>query len=165
MSFVCSVCGEVHEGLSAWAYRRPDPWLGLSDEQKAQGQCTDDLCRTPDGDFFVRAVLKLPLIGGPDPAFEFGVWGSLSETNFRKYIETFDADDQSRIGSMFSFLSNEVRGFPDSFALKATLHAQDGRKRPLMEIEPTDHPLAIAQRDGIAFSKVLDIIYHDEIRS
>lgn len=162
MSFVCSVCGETHEGLAAWAYGRPDNWLGLSDSEKAEGKCSDDLCRTPHGHFFVRAVLELPLIGGPQPTFEFGVWGSLSAANFERYVDTFDDDDQSKLGPMFSYLSNEVRGFPDSFALKSNLLPQDHRKRPFVELEPTDHPLAIAQRVGIEFGKVLEIIHPDE---
>lgn len=158
-AFVCSICGETHHGLVAWAYQRPDPWLGLSDENRELGKASDDLCRTPDGHYFVRAVLRLPLVGGPEPIFELGVWGSLSEANFDRYVETFDDDDQSKLGPMFSFLSNEVSRFPDSFALKTTLFAQDNRQRPLMELEPTDHPLAVAQREGIAFQTALEIIH------
>ena len=37
MSFVCSVCGETHEGLATRTYRYPDPWLGLSDDARDQG--------------------------------------------------------------------------------------------------------------------------------
>ncbi|MDO9223228.1 MAG: DUF2199 domain-containing protein [Caulobacter sp.] len=161
MSFVCSRCGKTHDGLAAWVYARPDPWLGLTDEQRADGKCSDDLCRTADGHFFVRSVLVLPLIGGPEPTFEFGVWGSLSEANFWRYVECFDDTDQSKLGLMFSYLSNEVRGFPDSFALHANLQPRDDRQRPFMLLEPTDHPLAVAQRDGIVFEKVLEITHVD----
>ena len=120
---------------------------------------SDDFCRTPDGHFFVRAVLELPLIGGPEPTFEFGVWGSLSQDNFSRYVETFEDTDQSKLGPLFSFLSNEVRGFPDSFALKANLIPQDGRRRPLMELEPTSHPLAVAQCEGVELGKILEILH------
>lgn len=156
---VCSHCGKTHDELSAWVYARPDPWLDLTEEQRAAGQSSDDLCRTPDGHFFVRSVLNLPLIDGPEPTFEFGVWGSLSEANFGRYVDSFDDSDQSRLGLMFSYLSNEVWGYPGSFALRANLQPRDDRKRPFMLLEPTDHPLAIAQRDGIAFEKVLEIIH------
>jgi hypothetical protein len=165
MSYVCSVCGETHDDLGAWALDKPDTWLALSDEQRAQGHCGSDLCETPDGHFFVRGVLEVPLIGGPQPTFEFGVWGSVSGENFRRYVETFDHDDQSKLGPMFSYLSNELGGFPGSFALKASLHPQNNRKRPMMELEPTDHPLAVAQREGIAFEKVLEIIHSNGAES
>ena len=35
----------------------------------------------------------------------------------------------------------------------------------MMELEPTDHPLAVAQREGIAFEKVLEIIHGHEAQS
>ena len=164
MSFVCSICGETHEGLPAWTYGRPDHWLGLSLEQRDQGVCNDDLCRAPDGHYFIRTVLELPLIDGPEPTFELGVWGSLSAANFDRYVDTFDHDDQSKLGLMFSYLSNEVRGFPGSHSLKANLRPQDHRKRPFMDLEPTDHPLAVAQRSGISFAKAHQLIHSDEVR-
>ena len=164
MSFVCSVCGRTHDGVPAWTYGRPDHWLGLSLEQRALGALNDDLCRTPDGHYFVRAVLELPLIGGPEPTFELGVWGSLNAVNFDRYIDTFDHDDQSKLGRMSSYLSNEVRGFPGSHSLKGNLRPQDHRKRPFMDLEPGDHPLALAQREGISFDKALEITHPDEVR-
>jgi len=35
--------------------------------------------------------------------------------------------------------------------------ARDDRQRPRIELEPTDHPLAIEQRAGITFDRLLDI--------
>jgi len=159
MSFVCSVCGETHDGLAAWALKRPDHWFVLTEEERAEGKCDDDLCVTPDGHYFVRCVLELPLINGPEETFEFGVWCSLSEPNFRRYVETYNDNDQSKLGPMFGYLSNEMKGFPNSFALKTDVHPQDDRRRPTVELEPTDHPLAVAQREGIAFEKVLEIVH------
>lgn len=165
MGFVCSHCGQIHEGLPARVYYEPDPWLALTDAERAAGKCDTDLCRTPDGQHFVRTVLELPLIGGPEPTFEFGVWGSLSDVDFGRYFDSWDDADQSRIGLMPSHLANEIRGYPESFALKASLSPQASRagrqQRPLMLLEPSNHPLAIAQRDGIAFEKVLEIIHYD----
>ncbi len=157
-SFVCSVCGETHDGLPARVFHYPDLWLDLSEAEREAGKVDSDLCMTPQREFFVRAVMKLPLIGGPEPTFEFGVWGSLSETNFQRYVETYDDPDQSKLGPMFSYLSNEIRAFPDSYALPGELIPRDDG-RPLFVLEPANHPLAIAQTQGVAFSKVLEIIH------
>jgi len=164
MSFMCPVCGQTHDGVPAWTYGVPDYWLGLPLERRALGACNEDLCRTPDGRFFVRAVLELPLIGGPEPTFELGVWGALSAADFDRYVDTFDHEDQSKLGRMVSHLANAVRGFAGSQSLLAALRPQDQRKRPFMDLEPADHPLAIAQREGISFDKVLTIIHPDEVR-
>ena len=161
MSFVCSICGQTHEGLSAWTYRYPDPWLALSDEERSAGKIDTDLCRTRAGEYFVRATLELPLIGGPEPTFEFGLWGSLSEASFYRYVETYDDLDQSNLGPLFSYLSNELRGFPGSFALQADMVPQDGQ-RPKLVLHNADHPLARAQVCGVEFQKVLEIIHPTE---
>ena len=161
MAFVCSICGETHEGLAARVLHYPDPWLALSDEEREAGKISSDLCRTPKGEYFVRAVLELPLIGGPEPTIEFGVWGSLSETNFYRYVETYDDLDQSKLGAMFTYLSNELRGFPQSFALPGDLFPQDNG-RPMLVLKDVDHPLATAQVAGVEFQKVLEIIHPSE---
>ena len=163
-SFVCSICGQTHQGLPAQTLMRPDPWLALTEEEKTKGACSDDLCYTPDRQYFIRCVLTLPLVGGPDPSFEFGLWSSLSEANFKRYYETFDDADQAKLGAMFGYLSNEIPGFEGSFALKVNVHPRNDRQRPWLELEPTDHPLSVAQRNGISFEKVLEII-HPELEA
>jgi hypothetical protein len=158
MAFVCSVCGETHEGLPARVFHYPDLWLSLSDAEREAGKVDSDLCMTSQREFFVRAVMRLPLIDGPEPTFEFGIWGSLSEANFLRYVETYNDLDQSKLGPMFSYLSNEIGAFPDSYALPGDLIPQDVG-RPLFVLKSADHPLAIAQTEGVAFSKVHEIIH------
>jgi len=158
-SFVCSVCGESHEGIAAWAYRFPDPWLALTDEERASGKIDSDLCSTPRGEYFVRATLELPLIDGPTPTFEFGLWGSLSEASFARYVQTYNEPDQSKHGGFFTYLSNDLRGFSGSFALPADLLLQDRNQRPKLDLHSGDHPLVKAQREGVTFDKILRIIH------
>ncbi|MBT9444701.1 MAG: DUF2199 domain-containing protein [Hyphomonadaceae bacterium] len=159
MSFVCSCCGKIHDGLPALTLLRPDHWLSLTADQQAEGKCGDDLCKTPDGHFFVRCVLSIPLIDGPEQTLEFGPWCSLSEENFYRYVETFDDADQSKLGQMFGWFSNELSGFPQSLNLKCNVVPQDGRKRPRIELQPTEHPLSIAQRSGLAWQTALEIAH------
>lgn len=161
MSFVCSACGQTHDSLPAMVTGAPDAWSRRGWRARLSEWLTDDFRQTPDGHRFVRARLQLPLIDGPQSTFEFGVWGSLSEANFKRYKSNFRGQDQSKLGPMFSYLSNELAAFPGSYSLKANLHPQDHRFRPLMELELTDHPLAIAQREGIAFAKALEIIHSE----
>jgi hypothetical protein len=162
MTYTCSVCGQTHDGLGAWAFKRPDHWLTLSEADRARGQANDDLCKTPDGHFFVRCILLLPLVDGPEDTFEFGVWSTLSEQNFGRYVDTFDDKDQSKLGPMFGYLANEIRQFPGSAYLHANIHPQDGGDRPIMELEPTDHSLARAQAKGIRYQDALSIIHGEE---
>jgi len=161
MSYVCVVCGQEHDGLPALAFHRPDHWLALSAEQQAQGKCDNDLCMTPDGNFFVRGVLEIPIVDGPEPNIEFGVWTTLSEASFGQYVTSFSDLDQSKLGTLFGWFANEMRNeFAGSTNLKCNVRPQDNRQRPLIEIQqPSDHPLAIAQRDGITFEHAQRLVH------
>ena len=41
--------------------------------------------------------------------------------------------------------------------LKTRVHLRDHGERPRIELEPTDHPLAIEQRHGITVDRVAEI--------
>jgi hypothetical protein len=159
MSFVCSVCGEEHDGLPALALGKPDYWLSLTPGQQEQGKIDANLCATFDDHYFVRGVLVIPITDGPEPTIEFGPWSSLSADNFKRYVATFEDEDQSKLGEMFGWLSNELYGFPGSLNLKCHVLPQDSNQRPLIELEPTDHPLALAQRNGISFERALQLVH------
>jgi hypothetical protein len=45
---------------------------------------------------------------------------------------------------------NRLPGFPDTVNLKANIHTRAAGVSPLVELEPTEHPLAIALRQGIS---------------
>jgi hypothetical protein len=154
MSFTCSICGEEHEGLPALAFIDPDYWSMLSEEDRAKGECDADLCITHDGHYFVRCVLVIPINDGPEETLEYGVWSSLSESNFKRYVASFNDQDQSKLGVMFGWLSNEIPGeLAGSGNLKCNVQPQDNRQRPQIELQPSDHPLARAQREGISFEQ------------
>jgi hypothetical protein len=158
----CAICGQTHDRIGALVMPSPDPWLALSEEQRLGGLCDSDLCRTPAGETFVFAVLEAPLVGGPQPVVEFGVWAQLGEDDFRRYYETYSDLDQAKIGPLASVLANEIAGFAGSFGLKATVLPQDHGERPLLKLEPGDHPLAVAQREGMPMRKVLQIIHGED---
>jgi hypothetical protein len=45
------------------------------------------------------------------------------------------------------------------------VHLRDYGKRPFLELEPTEHPLAVEQRGGITVARVgeiLSLYLHDE---
>jgi hypothetical protein len=160
MTFVCSVCGEEHDDLPALVFLDPDHWSMLSPEQQADGEITEDWCLTSDGHYFVRCSLEIPINDGPQESLSYGVWCSLSEPNFKRYVLAFNDTDQSKLGSMFGWLSNEIPGqFSNSGLLKCNVHPQDDRMRPLVELQPTDHPLAVAQREGISFERAQRLMH------
>ncbi len=155
--FKCSTCDKWHEGLPDVGYREP-----LVAADVPQTECakrlflTSDLCVLDNEHFFVRCMLFLPNTGA-DERFGWGVWSTLSQANFLRYQEHYD-EDLSRWNPMFGYLSNRLPGFPDTLNLKLSVQPERRGMRPTVTLEPTDHPLAVAQRDGISIEKVLEIV-------
>ncbi len=153
--FTCAICGDLHEGSPSFGYDSPHYYGGVPEaERAARTTLTDDLCSIDDEDFFVRAILEIPIHGVEEP-FLWGVWASLSETNFHCYADTFESAVQEC--SYFGWFSNRLPYYPDTLSLKTQVHLQSERDRPKIELEPTDHPLAVDFRDGISWDRAVEI--------
>jgi hypothetical protein len=161
MRWTCSRCGEVHVGLLLdLACDAPIYWEWLSpDERDEQGRLNEDLCEIRHGeqtDRFVRGVLELP-VRGSEEAFRYGVWTSLGEESFSEVLALWD-DPRQDGREYFGWLSNRLRGYPDTLNLKATVHTRTGGLRPTILLAPSDHPLALEQRSGITMERVREIV-------
>ncbi|MBX9803319.1 MAG: DUF2199 domain-containing protein [Caulobacteraceae bacterium] len=153
LSFTCPTCGQIHEDFPALTFKAPAPWEWATEEEReADWKLQSDFCRFKDVDFYVRAVLALPIIGS-EQTLEFGVWSTLSKANIDRYWDSFEDDDQSKLGPMFGWFSNAVPGYPETMGLKCKVVPQDKRQRPLVELDPTDHPLSIYQRNGVTLEE------------
>lgn len=123
-----------------------------------------DDCVIDETSYFVRGCIELPVHGEPEP-FVWGVWVSLSEASFRQWREYLDTERRSHIGPFFGWLNAWLRPYPDTMNLKTRVHLRDHGIRPWIELEPTDHPLAVEQRAGISVARVAEIyaqVVHEE---
>jgi hypothetical protein len=135
----------------------PDAVFSVPEEQRAERcRISEDLCVLDGEDYFFRCVLELPLHGGDD-RYGLGVWSTLSATNFNIYADDFNGPGKADFGPFFGWQANRVPKFDDPFIQKCRVHFHAGKLRSTIELEPTDHPLAIAQRDGITITKALEI--------
>jgi hypothetical protein len=161
--WTCPCCGLKHGGLVDLVSVRPDAWAG-GEEPRPNSEVltstnilTEDFCVINREHFFVRCLLRLPIVTKPDISFGFGTWATLSSANFDLYIDTFDSGEQGGLGPWFGWFSNRLDGYPDTFNLKCQVQPRAGRQRPYIQLEPTQHPLAIEQRNGITFDRLLEI--------
>lgn len=162
--FTCRDCGGTHQGMFDLAMPCPDIWQGDRTQRPNSDVAaspdhvlTEDFCILGGGHFYIRAVLPLPLIGMPGETFSYGVWSSLSPANFDLYRDGFDEDEPADPGPWFGWFSNRLKGYPDTLNLKCQVHPRAGGQRPWLELEPTDHPLAIEQREGITIARLMEI--------
>lgn len=158
MRFRCATCGEIHEGLPDLAFDAPFYYSGIPQEERAtRTLLSRDLCVIDDEDCFVRGNLEIPIQGSTD-AFAWGVWVTLSRTNFERYVEFFEKDPPPGEGPYFGWLSNRIPEYPDTLNLKTLVHLRPGGRRPSIQLEPTDHPLAVHQREGVVLEDLLATI-------
>jgi hypothetical protein len=98
--------------------------------------------------FFVRGCIEIP-VHGHDAPFVWGVWASLSQPNFVEWLRQWDKDHRSHVGPFFGWLDAWLKPYADTINLKTMVHLRDHGLRPLIELESTEHPLAVDQRNGI----------------
>lgn len=82
---------------------------------------------------------------------------SLSRENFEEWIGAFGQAHRSHLGPYFGWLNAWLSPYPDTVNLKTMVHLRDHGQRPWIELEPTDHPLAIEQRHGISEARVQEL--------
>ncbi|HXN55442.1 MAG TPA: DUF2199 domain-containing protein [Myxococcales bacterium] len=60
-------------------------------------------------------------------------------------------------GPYFGWFMNYLPGYPSTLWLKTRAHLRPAPLRPVLELEPTDHPLALEQRNGISIDRFREI--------
>lgn len=157
-TFRCATCGEEHTGLPDVGLEFPDPYLEVPEEERAaRTTVTPDRCtvKGDDGEhYFIRGVLQIPVREQTAP-LGIGVWVSQSAPNFERYARG------EAMEPTFGWLVSRLPYFePTTFLLKTRAHfPNDRRLRPTIELEPTDHPLAVLQRTGIDLARAWEIVH------
>lgn len=158
-AYTCSCCGEVHEGSPSFAYDAPWYYANLSDEDKrAMGDIGSDLCTIarPEGtEHFIRCVLEVPIHDVED-GFMWGIWVSVSEKSFRRYVDT--VDDPQEGDGFFGWFANDLPCYASTLSLPSDVHVQLLGRRPVVRLhESHDHPLMRDQRDGISVARAQEL--------
>ncbi|GAA4904356.1 DUF2199 domain-containing protein [Stackebrandtia albiflava] len=104
--------------------------------------------------FFVKGLVEIPVVG-TDEVFSWVVWVSLSRDNFARAVHRWEDPGRESEPPYFGWLSTELTVYPHStLDLKTLVHTRPVGERPFVELEPTDHPLAVEQRTGITVERV-----------
>jgi hypothetical protein len=155
--FKCATCGEIHKGMPSLGSDKPLSYYEVPEaERESRCDCGSDECIIDGQWFFVRGCIEIPVIDEKEP-FIWSVWVSLSKENFEKWVHCLDEQKRSHIGPFFGWLNVWLKPYPDTINLKTQIHLRDYGLRPYIELEPTDHPLAVEQRVGITKERVAEI--------
>jgi hypothetical protein len=116
-----------------------------------------DQCVVDEELFFVRGLLRLPVVDH-ESDFEWGMWVSVSRETFELMNDLWDTEGRESAPPAFGWLSSDLGPlYPSTLNLKTNVHTQPVGERPLIELEPSEHPLAVEQREGITLERVAEI--------
>ena len=142
-------CGMEHTGLPL-SYGSEAPWRSLvpAEEFAQRVVLSPDQCIVDGTHFFIRGALEIPT-EGTDERFVWSVWTSVSRASFDRLHGRWNAVDREGDEPAFGWLMTELPGYPTTLHLKTLVHTRAPGLAPFIEVEPTDHPLAVEQREGI----------------
>jgi len=118
---------------------------------------SSDQCVIRAQHHFVKGLIDIPVIGSEE-VFSWAVWVSLSSENFSRAVDLWDTIGREAEPPYFGWLTTDLPAYsPTTLELKTRVHTRPVGERPFVELEPTDHPLAIEQRMGITRDRVREI--------
>ena len=136
MKYICSKCGQEHEGRPAIGFDSPYYYDTLSqDEKDSIATLSEDLCtitHEDQTDRFIRGVIHMQVNDDCEP-LDYGVWVSLSESSYDNYKENFH--NEYHEVTYFGYICNNLTGYDDTLSIKANVVTR-GKTRP--EIIPHD---------------------------
>ncbi len=65
---------------------------------------------------------------------------------------------RTSLGPYFGWLCTKIPEYPDTVFLKTMVHQRAVGQRPVVELDETDHPLSVDQRNGIDPGRMQEII-------
>ena len=152
--FTCSCCGEIHKGVPSFGTNAPLYFYDVPEDEREQRTfLTSDTCVIDDKHYFAKGCLEMPIVGY-DEIFSFNGWISLSEINFFKFQDLLDEKERNHHQPMVGWFSSSIYPFEETEKLVGRIHFRNDGIRPLIELEPTEHPLSKAQREGITIDKI-----------
>lgn len=134
----------------------PEYWTeDLADS--GEGSLSADQCVINGEWFFVHGLIEIPVVDCDEP-FSWGVWVSLSKQSYHRMAELWETQGREQEPPYFGWLSTDLPVYsPTTINLRTHLHTRPVGERPFIEVEPTDHPLAVEQRTGITRARVAEI--------
>ncbi len=148
------------------SYGAPMPEFWTDDlEQDRTSGLSSDQCVIKGEQFFVHGLIEIPVIDS-DELFSWGVWVSLSQENYDRMAQLWEMPGRENEPPYFGWLSTQLPVYtPTTINLRTHVHTRPVGERPSIELEPTDHPLAVEQRKGITLARVrqfADILLHGQ---
>lgn len=157
--FHCVTCGSFHDELPmCLGSPAPAAWFDIpTGDRDHRAQLSSDQCVIDNQHFFLLGRIELPVRDSPDP-FVWLTWVSVSESNFARAGELWGTEGRESEPPYFVWVQSVLPYQGGTLSLKGELITRPVGQRPLVMLEPSDHPLSVEQRNGITLARVQEIV-------
>jgi hypothetical protein len=129
-------------------------WYSVPEQERSHRTLlSSDQCIIDEQYFYIVGNLEIAVHGAAEK-FSWDVWVSLSDRNFARASELWERPGRESEPPYFGWLSTSLPGYPETVGLKTLVHTREVGRRPRVELETTDHPLSVEQRDGVTLERV-----------
>lgn len=162
--YLCHRCDERHDGPPfSYGTDAPVHWSD-EDATRPDSLLEQEYCVIRDEFFFVKGNVSIP-VRDADQDFEWTVWVSLSRANMTRALDVWTTEGRESEPAYFGWLSTDLSAVygQTTVNLKTHVHTRPVGIRPVIFVEPGDHPLSIEQQQGITRARVrefADIVLH-----
>lgn len=156
--FACPTCGRIYRGSPKFTAESAPVSYFLIPRAQRESRCraNDVNCIIDKKSYFIRGALELSVAGLNDP-FSWGVWVAISEASHTRWKKALNTFGRSSEALMPGWLNSWLPLYPQTLNLRVLVHLRDGPAEPFVELAPTDHPLAIEQRNGITQARAIEL--------
>lgn len=154
VKFRCETCGKEHDTLPLdLAYEYPADFFRIpARERERRIVSNGDLCSIDKKEHYARGILALPIKGG-DEEFRWGIWARIKAKDLKRYLDLWNSDVAAEEPRFPGQLSGGIQAYPDTDGLAVEVQLLV-RKRPRFFVVNPEHPLGIAQREGVSWEDV-----------
>jgi hypothetical protein len=152
--FRCATCGKEHGALPLdLGFDYPADFFRIPTPERDQRIVYDgDLCSIDKQEYYARGILALP-IRGSNQEFRWGVWARIERASLKRYLDLWESDEAANEPMFPGVLSGGVPVYPNTDGLTVAVQLLV-RKRPRFFVVDRDHPLGVAQREGVSWQDV-----------
>jgi hypothetical protein len=156
--FQCSICQLWHEVLPlSYSVKAPLAVTDITEEELLRRVVfSKDQCIVDEHSFYLRGRIPVP-IHGQDQPFIWGVWASVSQSDFIRTHELWNTTGREAEPAFLGRLNTQIPLYGDTLNLAVRVRTQVVGRRPHFEVLDPAHPLAIEQRDGISMDRIRQI--------
>jgi hypothetical protein len=131
----------------------------ILDSERAErvNQATDQ-CIVDGQHFFILGNVDGHIID-TEQTLRWSVWGSLAESTFNRVSDLWHTDGREREPAYFSWLNNQIPGYPSTVNIKCLMHTGPVGDKPRIEVTEEAHPLVEDQRVGISLARAHQLIH------